>query len=776
MTIRAQILCSLGLMFLLCCVMCVASWTITVGQQSDGLVINLAGRQRMQVQKIAKDALSLLHRDKTGTVAPAEAEALRKRLQTISHVQNLLLQGGRYQNGKSFAIPRPGAEAAKLFEAASSLLKPFAAAVDNVLDAPDAATVDKVVQGAEAVVAAQDKAVNFLQQQSEAGDTTMLAIQAGGMALSAVVFLAMLFLLGRTLRRPLDRLQAYAAAVAGGNLKAPSEGRYPPELARLRDDLARMVAALETSLAEARAKGDEAEVHAAEAERALEEARQQEARSAELVARLGETATKARSVSESVMDESTRLLSQSEQVADGASHQRDRMIETATSMEEMNATVLEVAKNAANAAASADAAKHKAITGAKGVRSAVTSIEGIRQRILELKASMTRLGQQADSIGHIMNVISDIADQTNLLALNAAIEAARAGEAGRGFAVVADEVRKLAEKTMTATKEVGEAVHSIQEQARENITAVESAATGIEESTEAAAESGRFMDEIVGIVETTASQVESIATASEQQSATSEEINRAVEEVNAIAQQTAEGMSAAIAALSALIELAGELDEVIRRMSGDEAPARAVGHKPVRPALAPAKPRPVAPRSLPAARPKAVKALPAKSAPHAPAKPVAPVPAKSASSGAGGASCSMDSGILVWDDSLRIGIKDIDAQHQILVRMICDLHEAMRTGKGKAQVEQVVKGLEDYAVEHFGFEEGLMEKYKYPGYVHHRKEHDAFVEKVMAFGEEFRAGKVALTNEVMNFLKNWLVGHIKGTDRKYAPFFKERGL
>jgi hemerythrin-like metal-binding protein len=772
MTIRAQILCSLGLMFLLCCVMCVASWTITVGQQSDGLVINLAGRQRMQVQKIAKDALSLLHRDKTGAVAPAEAEALRKRLQTINHVQNLLLQGGQYQNGKSFAIPRPSAEAAKLFEAANSLLKPFAAAVDNVLATPDAATVDKVVQGAEAVVAAQDKAVNFLQQQSEADDTTMLAIQVSGMALSAVVFLAMLFLLGRTLRRPLDRLQAYAAAVAGGNLKAPSEGRYPPELARLRDDLARMVAALESSLAEARAKGAEAEVHAAEAEHALEEARQQEARSAELVTRLGEAATKARSVSESVMDESTRLLSQSEQVADGASHQRDRMIETATSMEEMNATVLEVAKNAANAAASADAAKHKAITGAEGVRSAVTSIEGIRQRILELKASMTRLGQQADSIGHIMNVISDIADQTNLLALNAAIEAARAGEAGRGFAVVADEVRKLAEKTMTATKEVGEAVHSIQEQARENITAVESAATGIEESTEAAAESGRFMDEIVGIVETTASQVESIATASEQQSATSEEINRAVEEVNAIAQQTAEGMNAAIAALSALIELAGELDEVIRHMGGDEAPARAVGHKPARPALAPAKPRPVALKPLPAARPKAVKALPA----HAPAKPVAPVPAKPAASGAGGPSCSMDSGILVWDDSLRIGIKDIDAQHQILVQMICELHEAMRTGKGKAQVERVVKGLEDYAVEHFGFEEGLMEKYKYPGYVHHRKEHDAFVEKVMAFGEEFRAGKVALTNEVMNFLKNWLVGHIKGTDRKYAPFFKERGL
>ncbi len=149
------------------------------------------------------------------------------------------------------------------------------------------------------------------------------------------------------------------------------------------------------------------------------------------------------------------------------------MTETATAMEEMNATVLEVAHNASNAAESAARARENAQVGAEGVRQAVTSIDAIKDQILDLNESMGELGSQAEGIGQIMNVVTDIADQTNLLALNAAIEAARAGEAGRGFAVVADEVRKLAEKTMQATKEVGDAVSTIQSQARSNITAVE---------------------------------------------------------------------------------------------------------------------------------------------------------------------------------------------------------------------------------------------------------------------------------------------------------------
>ena len=423
MSIRAQILCSLGVLFLLSCGMSVATWTVTSVQKTDGLVVNLAGRQRMQIQRIAKDALAYAHLAKGAASAPL-AEDVRRRLAAFETVQTLLARGGDSNiAGKTLRIPPPSRETAGLLEEAARLARPFGTEVEAVLAKGDGATADRLVAASEAVVAAQEKAVSRLQEESEAAVGVLMAIQAGGMALGVVVFVAVLFLLGRTLRQPLFRLRAYAEAVAGGDLKAEAAGDYPPELADLRDALARMVAALEANMAEAREKGRESDRHAAETGQALAVAREQEARTAELLARMGEAAGKALAVSESVMNESSSLHAQTQQVALGAGLQRDRMIETATAMEEMNATVLEVARNAASAAASASGAKDKAITGAAGVRSAVDSIESIRRRILELKESMTRLGQQADSIGHIMNVISDIADQTNLLALNAAIEA-----------------------------------------------------------------------------------------------------------------------------------------------------------------------------------------------------------------------------------------------------------------------------------------------------------------------------------------------------------------
>ena len=116
------------------------------------------------------------------------------------------------------------------------------------------------------------------------------------------------------------------------------------------------------------------------------------------------------------------------------------------------------------------------------VKSAINGIEAVHKQFTTIKNDIDQLGQQAQSIGQIMDVISDIADQTNLLALNAAIEAARAGEAGRGFAVVADEVRKLAEKTMSATKEVGQAISDIQEGTRRNIESVEQSVVTIQEN------------------------------------------------------------------------------------------------------------------------------------------------------------------------------------------------------------------------------------------------------------------------------------------------------
>ena len=232
-------------------------------------------------------------------------------------------------------------------------------------------------------------------------------------------------------------------------------------------------------------------------------------------------------------------------------------------MTEMNATVLEVARSAGQASEQSDGTRSKAQDGAELVNKVVRSINTVNGVASTLQGNMQELGKQAESIGGVMNVISDIADQTNLLALNAAIEAARAGEAGRGFAVVADEVRKLAEKTMTATQEVGASITAIQHSARANINEVGTAVENITEATSLANSSGEALKEIVNLAAANSSVVASIATAAEEQSATSEEINRAIDEINRIVAETTDGMVQSSAAVQDLSRMAQELRRVM---------------------------------------------------------------------------------------------------------------------------------------------------------------------------------------------------------------------
>jgi len=279
-----------------------------------------------------------------------------------------------------------------------------------------------------------------------------------------------------------------------------------------------------------------------------------------------QVAREAMEIADRVAAASEELSAQVEQVSRGAEMQRERVESTATAMNEMNATVLEVARNAGSASEQSEETRKKADDGSELVNRVVRSINGVNTVALGLQDNMKELGQQAESIGGVMNVISDIADQTNLLALNAAIEAARAGEAGRGFAVVADEVRKLAEKTMEATKEVGSNIQAIQNSARTNISEVTNAVKNIGEATELANASGQALHEIVSLASSNSSVVTSIATAAEEQSATSEEINTALGDVTRIVADTADGMVQASSAVQDLAETAQQLKSVMERL------------------------------------------------------------------------------------------------------------------------------------------------------------------------------------------------------------------
>ena len=241
-------------------------------------------------------------------------------------------------------------------------------------------------------------------------------------------------------------------------------------------------------------------------------------------------------------------------------------------MEEMNATVLEVAGNAESAAQSSASVQDRAQGGTDLMLRTIDNIKAVRERSLGLKQDMEDLDKQSRDIGTVLTLIRDVADQTNLLALNAAIEAARAGEAGRGFAVVADEVRKLAEKTMKATQEVESAIEAIQQGTDKSAATVEDAVAAIEEVTGMAQDSGRSLEEISSLAEDSSGRAAAIATAATEQSAAAEEINRHISDVNSLSNTMAEAMEKAALEVREMTAQARSLKELLDeiRMEEDE--------------------------------------------------------------------------------------------------------------------------------------------------------------------------------------------------------------
>ncbi len=132
--------------------------------------------------------------------------------------------------------------------------------------------------------------------------------------------------------------------------------------------------------------------------------------------------------------------------------------------------------------------------------------------------------------------------------------------------------------------------------------------------------------------------------------------------------------------------------------------------------------------------------------------------------------------LMTWDDSFSVKVQEIDIQHQKLVELLNQLHELMKTGQGKTVLEPILDELITYAGTHFSTEEKYFDLFHFSETVRHKNEHKQFVKKVQAFQNEFKTGKNVLTIEVMNFLRDWLINHIKGTDKRYSQCFNEHGL
>ncbi|KAB0665164.1 methyl-accepting chemotaxis protein [Oryzomonas japonica] len=286
---------------------------------------------------------------------------------------------------------------------------------------------------------------------------------------------------------------------------------------------------------------------------------------AKMTESLHDTLQRVSDTSAQVATASNQLQSASEQIATGAEEVSGQAHTVATASEELSATSGDIAQNCHAAAQGAQQATGAAQTGAAVVAQTVSVMTRIAGRVNSTAQSVSGLGARSDQIGAIIGTIEDIADQTNLLALNAAIEAARAGEQGRGFAVVADEVRALAERTTKATKEIDTMIKAIQTETKEAVSTMEEGVKEVQQGTEEASKSGEAIQEILEQINSVTMQVSQIATAAEEQSATTSEITNNIHQISEVVQQTAQSSQESADAAGQLAKLSDDLRSLVNQ-------------------------------------------------------------------------------------------------------------------------------------------------------------------------------------------------------------------
>jgi hemerythrin-like metal-binding protein len=405
-----------------------------------------------------------------------------------------------------------------------------------------------------------------------------------------------------------------------------------------------------------------------------------------------------------VSESSAEMQANAQQMADGAETVAGQAITVATASEEMSATSGDIAQNCQMAAEGAERANQAAEHGSEVVEKSISVMHRIAERVQSSAQTVEALGHRSDEIGAIVGTIEDIADQTNLLALNAAIEAARAGEQGRGFAVVADEVRALAERTTKATREIGLMIKTIQQETKSAVAAMEEGVTEVEHGTEEAARSGEALRRIQDEINSLHMQVQQIATAAEEQTATTSEISNNIHSITDVAQRTVEGARKTSDAAQHLSRLSSELERLVGQFKLSE------------------------------------------------------------------------TGKLInWSRSYSVGVGQMDSEHQRLIDIINNLYSAMRSGRSKDAIGSILGELIDYTKTHFAHEERLMKESGYEGFDEQKRAHEALIRQVMETQQKYLEG-TALGQEVMSFLKNWLINHIQGLDKRYGPVMNKKGI
>ncbi|SFH35758.1 methyl-accepting chemotaxis protein [Pseudomonas syringae] len=406
-------------------------------------------------------------------------------------------------------------------------LNGYRAAVGRYRDAQAAskAALDKMTTLGASMLANSNDLITRQNKSRDADSAKSVTMIAAATALALVLSILAAWVITRQITTPLQETLEVVERVASGDLSRNLNVDRKDELGKLQATIQRMTVSLR-----------------------------------ELVGGIRDGVTQIASAAE-------ELSAVTEQTSAGVNSQKVETDQVATAMHEMTATVQEVARNAEEASEAAVTADRQARDGERVVNEAIAQIERLASAVGNSSEAMGALKQESDKIGSVLDVIKSVAEQTNLLALNAAIEAARAGEAGRGFAVVADEVRSLAQRTQKSTEEIEALIARLQSGTQQATTVMDSSRELSNSSVELTRRAGGSLESITKTVSAIQAMNQQIAAAAEEQSATAEEINRSIINVRDVSEQTSAASEETAASSVELARLGNHLQVLVSRFT-----------------------------------------------------------------------------------------------------------------------------------------------------------------------------------------------------------------